>query len=401
MTRHRKVCAVWATRDVEAVKRIRKEATNLERYGVVDAAHAPEVQARREATNQEKYGAANPFSREASTFQKVQASLEGKRPVLRGADNPFAWDDVKEKIRETFLDKHGVENPQQVPEIRERTRATNLERYGVEETLASPEIRKSIRATNEERYGGPAPSCSPEVLAKAQTTNMERFGVPWTNMDPEVRRKQIEAMEAKYGSHYFASDEGKAAVRATMKERYGVEFPAQVEGNWEKTVAVFRERYGVDHPLQLDFFNEKRFATCIERYGTPFPGRPEIGPNIFERRIGALCPQLVFTGDGKLWKRLPSLECYKNPDFILPGPVPGHPKRGVTKVIEAFGDYWHSRVFTGKANFEHEQELIDAYADIGISCLIIWESEVKEDIEAVGERVRAFVGNLPQPTPAS
>lgn len=61
-------------------------------------------------------------------------------------------------------------------------------------------------------------------------------------------------------------------------------------------------------------------------------------------------------------------------------------------MVELFGDYWHSRMFTGKANFEHEAELVSAYADIGISCLIIWESEVKRQREEVRSRVLGFLG---------
>jgi hypothetical protein len=85
---------------------------------------------------------------------------------------------------------------------------------------------------------------------------------------------------------------------------------------------------------------------------------------------------------------------HKNPDFIVPGPDPDHPKKGVTKVVEAFGDFYHSRIFTGKAPFEHEQELIDAYAEIGIECLILWESEVNNDSESVRARLDAFLGEV-------
>jgi hypothetical protein len=362
----------------------------LARYGVEDARRTPEADTKRAQTNQERYGAENPFCRDSAVFDKVQASLDGKRPVLKGQDNPFARDDVKDKIREYWQQEHGVGNPQQVPEIRAQTRATNLERYGFEEPLASPEIREQIRATCEDKYGGPAPSCSSEVLKKQQATNQERYGVPWTAMDPGIRRRQLETMEANWGSHFFASDEGKGIVRAVLKERYGVEFPAQIEGNWEKTVAVFRERYGVDHPLQLPEFLEKARQTCIRRYGTPFPGLCTKGPNLLERRVEAMCSILMFTGDGAFWKRLPLLGRYKNPDFIVPGPDPKKPKKGVTKVVEVFGNFWHSRIFTGKAPFEHEQELVDAFVGIGITCLVIWESEVKADPEIVKSRIGSF-----------
>jgi len=103
---------------------------------------------------------------------------------------------------------------------------------------------------------------------------------------------------------------------------------------------------------------------------------------------------LKFTGNGKYWRKLPLLGSYKNPDFVLPDPdaTRAHPFRGVTKVVEAFGDYWHSRMFTGKAPFDHEQELIEAYSEIGIDCLVVWESEVKSDPEGVTGRLRDFLG---------
>ena len=85
------------------------------------------------------------------------------------------------------------------------------------------------------------------------------------------------------------------------------------------------------------------------------------------------------------------MEGYKNPDFLVPGPDPDHPRRGTTKVVEAFGDYWHGESRTGKAPFDHESELIAAYADIGIECLVLWESEVKRDPDGVRARLLAFV----------
>lgn len=498
MKRHRQVCVVWETRDADSVARARRTRTMLERHGVENPMQSEEIRARMAATNLDRYGAESVFSRESSKFDEVQASLEGKRPVLRGEDNPFAQAEVQEKIRETLRERYGAENPQQVPEIRARTRATNLERYGHEEILAVPEIREKITATNEERYGGPSPSCSPEVVERQRQTNLERYGVPWTAMDPDVRRRQLETMEANYGSHFFASEEGKRRVVEGMQARYGVDYYAQIEGFWEKQVERFVEKYGVTHPLQLAEYLEKRRETCQERYGVDSPLQsPEImakvvatclerygaeshgasehmkemmreqygvdfaliaapvrektirtclakvdkffpepempasterdlfdrygiahplqdreyaayflyqmgestkfGPNGLERRVAKLEPRLLYTGDRKFWRWLPRLGHHKNPDFILPGPDPKSPKKNVTKVVEAFGDFWHSRMFTGKAPFEHESELVLAYAEVGLECLVVWEAEVKSDPEGVRARLRAFLGGLPMP----
>ena len=394
MKRHRKTCEAWQTRDKKAVRNQRRTATNLERYGVEDASQMPEVRARRAATNLAKYGAVNPFCKEASTFDKVQASLEGKRPVLRGADNPFAKPEVKAKIRDHWMQEHGVENPQQVAEIRAKTRETNIERYGGE-LLGSPVLEAKARETNLARYGDAYPQRTDAVKDKQRETNLERWGVPWTGMHPEIRAKQLETHHERYGSHWFASDEGKAEIKRVLQERYGVDHWMQTDGAWDRLVESFREKYGVDHPLQLAEFLDKQRATNVERYGTIFPGLRNRGMNGLESAVFGMVPEgsLVFTGDGAWWRHLPRYGRNKNPDFIVPGPDPTNPKKGVTRVVEAFGDFWHSRMFTGKAPFAHEQDLIEAYAEIGITCLVLWESEVKSDPDSVRSRLEGFLTN--------
>lgn len=79
------------------------------------------------------------------------------------------------------------------------------------------------------------------------------------------------------------------------------------------------------------------------------------------------------------------------PTFLNPGPLVSDPKKGVTKVVEVFGNYWHSRLFTDKANFDHEGDLVEAFADIGIQCHVVWESEFEEDPVGVVEKVKQFL----------
>jgi hypothetical protein len=408
----------------------------------------PGVEAKRTATLLDRYGAENVFCRGSSIFEKVQASIDGKRPILRGSDNPFAWTEVQEKIRRVNLERYGSENPQQVPEIRERTRTTNLSRYGGE-LLASPTIREKSKSTNLVRYGSENPACSPEVTERARQTNLVRWGVEWTSQHPDVQARQAKTHLETYGSYYFASEEGRAAIRETLLQKYGVDHPAKIEGFWVRVVETFYRRYGVSHPFLLEEFLEKRRVTCQARYGVDNPLQsPEVysklvatvqrqygvdcvfqaeevkekgrqtnianygfphpmmnqeyaraqlekirrpGPNLPERILQSLAPELLYTGAGDFWRWLPLLGHHKNPDFILPGPDPEHPKKDVTKVVELFGDFWHSRMFTGKANFEHESELVAAFAEVGIECLVVWESEVKKSPLETQMRVHQFL----------
>lgn len=381
MKRHKQGCDVWEARDIAEHKagiQAKKKATALARYGVEDATQAPEVVARRKATNVARYGAANPFSKESSTFQKVQDSLDGKRPVLKGADNPFAKPEVKAKVRAAMVEKYGEENPQRVKEIRARTRETMNARYGGE-LMGSPVIRAKADATNLVRYGTTEPSRTPEVTERIRQTNLVRHGVEWTNQDPDVRGRQLDTMFAHYdGKHYFASEEGKREVRAALKERYGVETPGAIEGHWIKALATFRKNHsGFLFPMQL--------------------GGTDDGPNGFEQQLWDLCPKLIYTGDKSFWRYLPLLGRCKNPDFLVPGPDPQHPYRGLTKVVEGFGDFHHGKTRTGKEPAEHEKELKDSYHGIGIECLVIWQSQLIKDPVGVRERLLRFVGDTPTP----
>ncbi len=362
MKRHRAQCEVWKTRHRGTVQMARLAETLQTKHGegATHPAHIPEAEARRKATLKERYGAENVFCRESSIFDKVQASLDGKRPVLKGEDNPFSRPEVQDKIRQTHLDRLGVENPSQNPGVRNRAKATNLERYGTEETLAAPVIRARIAETNQERYGGPAPFCSSEIMEKVRRTNLENWGVEWTAQHPVVRQKQLDAMIEHYGSHFFASDEGKKQLRET-----------------------FIREYGVPHPMLVP---EIAFKALVRAGG-------QRKMNLLERQFAHLHPEFLYTGNGAFWRWLPKLGHHKNPDFILPGSDPEHPKKGVTKVVELFGDFWHSRMFTGSSNFEHEQQLVDAFADIGVKCLVIWESTFKADPEATRARVLTFLSD--------
>jgi hypothetical protein len=176
-------------------------------------------------------------------------------------------------------------------------------------------------------------------------------------MDPTVRQKQYDAMTAKYGSHFFASEEGRQQIQA-----------------------VFMAEYGVPHPMMVPEIALKALTNAGSTRG----------PNLPEQLLAKLNPELLYTGNGGLWRWLPKLGHHKNPDFILPGPDLKHPKKDITKVVEHLGDWYHSRIFTGKANFDHEQELIEAYKDIGIECLIVWESELKDPV-AVRLKVKTFL----------
>jgi hypothetical protein len=62
---------------------------------------------------------------------------------------------------------------------------------------------------------------------------------------------------------------------------------------------------------------------------------------------------------------------------------------GQKKLIEVFGDYWHSKRITNRNPEEEEKRRIDAFSSCGYKTLIIWEKDLR-DIEMIISRIRKF-----------
>lgn len=379
---HRSGCEVWLSRDKKAVQRERTRQTSIEKYGTEHHLSSKAVQDKRKQTNIEKYGAENPFCRESSVFEKVQESLEGKRPVLRGEDNPFAWDSTKEKIRETMSERYGADNPQQVPEIREKTIQTCVERYGVDYYFQTEEFKEKFRETCLKKYGAEHHFSSKEVQYKIKSTNLQRYGVENVLSCPEIYLKSYETNLRNHGGVHSQSLE---EVREKAKE-------------------TWLSKYGVDNPSKSLEVLERIKQTWVRNYGVPFPPQSRNStfesPNKLEQRFDVMTPNNVYyTGDARYWVRHKGASKARNPDFIVlsqkqfglleAGAEPNDLR--VDKVIEVFGDYWHGPEITGKRRTEHQKEVEDYYALCGIECLVLWEWEINTQIEETRNRVFSFL----------
>lgn len=83
-----------------------------------------------------------------------------------------------------------------------------------------------------------------------------------------------------------------------------------------------------------------------------------------ERLFDALTPDYVeYTGDKRFWLVFKDGR-HKNPDFVV------RPFSTTKTVVEIFGSYWHSK--------DEEVSLVGQYAEIGVRCIVIWESDVVE-----------------------
>jgi hypothetical protein len=74
-----------------------------------------------------------------------------------------------------------------------------------------------------------------------------------------------------------------------------------------------------------------------------------------------------------------------NGDMVVGGLIPDFwDSNSQKKVIECFGDYWHSDKVQGHSVEEETNLVKNTYARFGIDCLILWEHQLKDIGEVIG-----------------
>lgn len=150
------------------------------------------------------------------------------------------------KAKQTCLQKYGVENPYQAEEVKAKIRQTSIDRHGGIGN-GSKEIADKISKTKEKKYGNSKftnrekckRTCiekygienfgqSPNALSKKKKTCLDNFGVdnPWKSN--KVREKSKATMMTRYGydnygkskqsRQYLGSEEFKNKRRKTLHE---------------------------------------------------------------------------------------------------------------------------------------------------------------------------------------
>lgn len=174
--------------------------------------------------------------------------------IRYGVDNPAKSDEIKSKIKNTFLEKYGVENISFLPEIVDR-------------------IIESNKKTYAENYD--------DIKSRTDATNMERYGVIDVNKEDWFKDKQSKLFEDKYGGHPMTTNVVKDKMKKTFDEKYGGH-PMTTDFIKDKLKNTFMSKYGVDNPFKSEYVKDKIKKTCMERYGVEYPSQC---PEIYEKNI--------------------------------------------------------------------------------------------------------------------
>jgi len=183
---------------------------------------------------------------------------------------------IKEKRKETNINKYGVDNPSKSSVIKNKVKDTNNKKFGKDWATQNDSIKNKISKTNIERYGVDNPSKLKEIREKAENTMIEKYGVKYAMQSDEVRKYLNEYFLNKYGvDNPSKLKEIREKAENTMIEKYGVKYALQNEDFKKKLKETNFERYGVEYPIQSIEIIEKFKNTNLNKYGVDNPSKSE------------------------------------------------------------------------------------------------------------------------------
>ena len=136
------------------------------------------------------------------TQEKMKATNIQKYGVL----NAFMADEVKEKMKQTCLERYGVEYASQSEDFQDRVNKTNLEKYNVKRPAQSIVIMEKMKQTCLERYGVDNYRKTAECVDKINDTKRKNhtFGTSKPEKELEVElRKLFPDLQIQYKSELY------------------------------------------------------------------------------------------------------------------------------------------------------------------------------------------------------
>ena len=183
-------------------------------------------------------------------------------------------EEIKQKIKQTCLEKYGVDNYNKTKESKEKIKQTCLEKYGVEYFWQSDECKEKIKQTCLEKYGVDSPLKSEKIRNKCKQTCLEKYGVDNPAKLEENKEKVKQTCLKKYGTISTTQcKEIRDKIKQSCLEKYGVDNPAKLEENKEKVKQTCLKKYGGLAPICDPNIKNQIKQTCLEKYGVDNYGK--------------------------------------------------------------------------------------------------------------------------------
>lgn len=268
-------------------------------------------------------------------IRKVEKTAQTLQETF-GVSNVFQLSEIKEKARNTKIEKYGnahYVNPNKAKE-------TSLKKYGVENYSSLTECREKVRQTCLTRFGTATPAQNADIMQKMKDTCMQKFGTD--NYWKSVEFKKIQ--QQQYFENYpNLSEEYKEVYRDAGKLRELISTLA------DKTTYGIANYFGISRASAEALLLKHNLLDLREiSYNTSH----------FEQELAEYIGNDICELNNRT-----ALLSGKELDIYIPSKKIG---------IEFNGTYWHSSIKKPK-NYHLEKSKLAEEA--GIRLIHIWEYE--------------------------
>lgn len=221
---------------------------------------------------------------------RINASKDAVKEKF-GVENVFQLKSIKDKSKETKLEKYGDENynnkAQQVITLKENNgddyyvklskmrKEITLKKHGVEHHLQLPEFLDKMKQTNIERYGVENVSQLQEFKDKRTDTIIEKFGVENASQNKEIKQKKKNTSMKKFGVSHHLKDHDmfqkhqKAQYKILEYKNTGLYY----NGSYEKYFLELLEEKGLLNEVKAGQSFEYEWKGEKHTYHTDFTFR--------------------------------------------------------------------------------------------------------------------------------
>jgi hypothetical protein len=235
------------------------------------------------------------------------------------------------------------------------------------------EFRKTIMNTFQSEESKKKRSISAKRYSNTQKERTRRSKLArerWSNS--KYREKTIQSLRTQLSNPKVHKNKSKAAIKRWSDPKFR-----------KKMEQIMRDpsyRENMRRTLHMRWKDPKYIQNVIKGIGE-FPFRGITKP---ERKLRKLLKPMFgnaykYTGDGTLW--IDGM----NPDFAA--------TKGERKLIEMFGNYWHSKRVTGLSKKEHRKQRQLRFAKEGYLCCVVWEKEL-DDLQKLKQKLKRFHINV-------
>lgn len=204
--------------------------------------------------------------------ENIESRIAASKHAVKnkfGVDNVFQLESIKEKSKETKLEKYGDENYNNSKKMYQ----TNIKNRG------DNYINDIIKIREEKflkEYGVTHPLQLPQFLEKRKQTNLERHGVENVSQKEEFKRKRTDTIIDKFGVENASQNKDiKKKKKETSLKNFGVEHHLKDHDMFQKHFkAQFKIKEYKNTGINYQGSYEKYFLELIEEKGLLDEVRP-------------------------------------------------------------------------------------------------------------------------------